>query len=581
MRKEQGTPGKNKISEKAKDVLAELDSLGRVYKPKIGRYGGNLHLPLDHDPDGFSPATSRSVYSSFVMGFIYEGLVTLDMATLEYKPFIAEKWNRSDDGMVWDFYLRDDVHFFDGVKVTAYDVEFTFNELIYNEKVRSGLNYNFRVKGEIIKVTAVDSFHVRFELPAPFAPFFTVAGMSIMPKHKLWKYAKKGTIESFLSNGANPVDVVGSGPFMLDKIELGQRIVLKRNPNYWRKDSAGNRLPYLDKLILLIIKEPNVQILKFKNGELDFVVLKGTHYPILKPLEKQKDFKIYNGGPYWNESFFVFNQNNQKNPKTGGYYLDPVKQKWFRNKNFRQACAYAVNYKDIINIAYNGLASPPEGVWGKQKGFFNNPAAKKYTYNPQKAESLLNEIGFIDRDGDGFLEDMDGNRIEFTLSTTAGVTRIKEIFEMVRKDLENIGFMVHLSFVEFNNLMEKVTNTYNWDAVAYGLGGIMDPHFGKSTVISSSFRYIINPKQPRPSCDWEARIDEIFETAVSEMDSLKRKALYDEWQDISAEQALKVYLPISHVLAGASNRVQNIHIHKNLGLEDFLFWNIEEIFLIQ
>ncbi|MFP4418528.1 MAG: ABC transporter substrate-binding protein [Chitinispirillaceae bacterium] len=559
-------------------TLAKLDSIGKAFVPEIGTYGGTIRRSLGGDPDGFSPATSNSGYSSDIMGYIYEGLVTLDPATLEHKPHIAKNWEVSDDGKTWTFNMRDDVFFSDGKKLSAYDVEFTFNDVIYNPKLRSGLNHNFRIEGKKIGVTAVDSFTVRFDLPAPFAPFFTVAGMSIMPKHMYAEAASNGTLESFLSNGADPSHVVGSGPFVLSKVELGQRVVLKRNENYWRFDREGNRLPYIDQIIMPVLKEPNVAMMKFQNGEIDHLSVQGEHYPILKPLEKQNGFKLYKVGPSWYESFFVFNQNNQKSKK-GEWYLSPVKQKWFRNKNFRKACAYAVNYEEIINIVYNGLANPPAGIWGAHKGFFHNADAVTYSFNPDTARKLLADEGFKDTNGDGVLEDSDGNPVEFTLTTSSGAQMIQNMYELVRKDLENIGLKVHLQFIEFNNLIDKITNTYDWDVVAYALGGIIDPHFGKSTVTSSSFRYVINPNQKKPSTYYEARIDSIFEVAVSEMDPQKRKELYDEWQALTMDECLKVYMPLKEVVLGVNNRIGNIHLTKYLALGSDLLHNIEELYI--
>jgi peptide/nickel transport system substrate-binding protein len=561
--------------------LDQLDSIGKAYVPQIGTYGGEAHLPLDADPDGFCPALASSGYSMTVLAYIFEGLVTSDPVTLDYKPAIAKSWEVSPDGLAWTFHMRDDVFFSDGVKCSAHDVVFTFNDVIYNEKLHSSLNYNFRINDRKIDVSAPDSFTVIFRLPFPFAPFLTVAGMDILPRHLYAKNAADGTLESFLSNGAKPESVVGTGPFMLSKVDLGQRIVLKKNPRYWKKDSAGNRLPYLDQVVLLIIKEPNVQMLKFKAGEIDHLLLMGEHYPILKPLENEGGFSLYKVGPRWYDGFFEFNENNQKNPKTGKYYLEEKKQKWFRNKNFRKACAYAVNYREIINIVYNGLAYPPGGVWGKHKGYFHNPKAITYTYDTEKAKELLAQEGFKDRNGDGFLEDADGNTAEFTITTTAGVKLITDVFGIVRKDLEKIGLKAHLNFIEFNNVLDKIQNTYDWDVVAMSLGGIRDPHFGKSSEIYSSFRYTINPNQKKPSSPWEARVAEIFDLAVSEMDKTKRKALYDEWQEIVMDQCTKVYLPIREVVLGASNKFGNIHLTRYLGNIEDLLYNIDEIYVKQ
>jgi ABC-type transport system substrate-binding protein len=114
---------------------------------------------------------------------------------------------------------------------------------------------------------------------------------------------------------------------------------------------------------------------------------------------------------------------------------------------------------------------------------------------------------------------------------------------------------------------------------AYSLGGIVEPHFGKSSEIYSSPQYVINPKQKTPSYPWEGRIAEIFEKAVSEMDKNKRKDLYGEWQEIVMDQCTKVYMPSREVVLAVNNKFGNIHLNRYLGLGSNLLYNIEEIYI--
>lgn len=564
----------------------QLDSIGRAFVPEIGKYGGTINLILASDPDGFCPALITSGYSKDVLEYIFEGLVRENPINLEYEPNIAESWNMSDDGLIWTFNLRKDVYFSDGAKLTSADVLFTFNDVVYNEKLNSPLNYNFRVEGEKIAVSAPDSFTVVFTLPKPFAPFLTVVGMSVMPKHLYEKYAKDATLESFLSSGTNPKNVVGSGPFMLSKVELGQQIILARNPHYRKKDAAGNSLPYLDFVRFAIVAEPNMQTMMFQSGKIDHYMLSGEHYPLIKPKESEGNFRIYRVGPRWYDRFFVFNQNNQTDEKTGKPFLDPKKQKWFRTKQFRQACAYAINYDEIKNIVFNGLAYSPAGVWGAHKGKFS-ANLEQYSYDLEKAKQLLDSIGYIDRNGDGIREDDEGNQIEFTITTSSGVERISKMFGIVRKDLEALGFKVFLNFVEFNTMTSQIYNSFNWDIVAYSLGGIIDPHFGKETNIPSSPRYQVNPQRQDANGnnilkfdrDYELRIGEIFDEAVQEMDEQKRAELYFEWQQIDKEQSHFVYLPIDEVILGLRNGFGNIHLTSRLNSIESLIHNIEEIYI--
>jgi peptide/nickel transport system substrate-binding protein len=563
-------------------TLDQLDSIGKTFVPEIGTYGGTLRLATESDPDGFCPAISTSKSAADIEQLVFEGLDYIDLKDNEFKPLLAERWDVSSDNLVWTFHLRKDVYFSDGVKFSAEDVVFTFNDIIYSNTLRSTLKDNFTINGKKILVRAVDSFTVVFTLPRQFAPFLTVVGAQILPKHLYERQAKDGSLEKMLSSSPKPENVIGTGPFVLEKIDLGQQIVLKRNPHYWQKDEKGNSLPYLDKVVFLVIRDPSVEMLKFKSGELDNLSVMGEDYPILKPLEKELGITLYKIGPRWYDGFVEFNQNNQKDPKTGKFYLDEKKQKWFQNKNFRKACAYAINSREIINIVMNGLGFPPDGPWGKHKGYYYNPNIVHYDYDVDKAKKLLAQEGFKDVNNDGFVEDKDGNTVEFTIVAGVGGKTMETLLGIIRKDFENIGLKAHVNLIEFNNLVDKLQNTYDWDACSYAVGGVIDPYFLKTGEIFTSFRYDINPNQKKPTYAWQARIAAIFDQAVTEMDPEKRKVLYGEWQEIVTDQCSRIFLPLRDAVLGVNNRVGNIHLTSKMGNEYYLvLWNIQEVFIKQ
>ncbi|ERP30929.1 ABC transporter substrate-binding protein [Chitinivibrio alkaliphilus] len=566
--------------------IPNLDSLAAAFEPEIGTYGGTLRLPLSANPDGFCPALSNSGYALTVMGYIYEGLLRTDPTTLERKPHLARSWDVCNDGLSWTFHLREDVYFSDSVQLTAHDVVFTFEEVIYNENLNSPQNITFRVGGEPIAVEAVDSFTVEFTLPAPFAPFLTIAGTPILPKHQYADEARAGTLRSYLSAGSDPSRVVGTGPFILESVDLGQRITLRRNPNYWQKDAAGNSLPYLDGVMFRIIQEENLQLMQFQRGELDHIALTGMQYPSLRRGQHRSDYSVYRVGPRWYNRFMRFNQNNQKDAE-GAYFIPPEKQALFRSADFRRAVAHSINYADIIDIVYNGLAEKPMGVIGKRNPHYYAPDAPLYDYDPERADSLFAHVGLKDKNGDGFLQDTLGNRVSFSFSATAGVELIENVAGLIRKDMERRGIRMTTDLTEFNSLIERTEQTYNWDAISYSLSVTEDPHFGRATYMANSRRYIINPLRldsagdtiPKTYEPWEERIIEIFEEAAAEMDEDRRRELYEEWQYIEQDKALSIYLPVKEVIIGAQNRFKNVHITPHLGRGENLFHNVHEIFL--
>jgi peptide/nickel transport system substrate-binding protein len=568
--------------------IPNLQSRAESFEPGIGTYGGTLRLALGANPDGFCPALTNSGYSMEVMGYIYEGMIKTNPVTLEREPHLAEKWTVSEDERVWTFHLRDDVFFSDSVQMTAKDVVFTFNDVIYNDALNSPLNITYRVDGEKFDVRAVDSFTIEFRLPKPFAPFLTIAGTPILPAHRYDEPAREGNLRSFLSAGSEPSRVVGTGPFTLKSVDLGQRVILERNPYYWQKNAEGDRLPYIDTIIMRIIEEPNLQMMRFQRGEIDHISITGKQYPVLSEEMAESNYFLYRVGPRWYNRFLKFNQNDQKDDD-GTYFVPKHKQEIFRNADFRRAVAYSINYQDIIDIVYNGLAKKPMGVIGKRHPRFYNPQAPLYDYDPAKADSLFREAGLEDKNGDGRLQDSRGENFSFTFSATAGVELIENIAGIIRKDMQERGIEMDMDLTEFNSLIEKTEQTYDWDAVCYSLSVTEDPHFGRSSYLANSRRYIINPLRldedgdtiPKTYRPFEKRIIEIFEQAALEMDEGARKDLYDEWQYIEQDKVLSVYLPVMEVILGIQDRFGNIHITPHLARGESLLHNIHEIYITE
>jgi peptide/nickel transport system substrate-binding protein len=173
------------------------------------------------------------------------------------------------------------------------------------------------------------------------------------------------------------------------------------------------------------------------------------------------------------------------------------------------------------------------------------------------------------------VEDREGHPVEFVLITNAGNTQRERIAEMARKDLEVIGFKVHFTFLEFNVLVDKLDVSFDWDACILGLTGGIEPHFGKNVWYSSGHLHMWYPKEPAPATPWEARIDQIFDQAVQELDEARRKVLYDEWQRIVADELPFVYTVVPMRLAAVRNKFANLHPTAYGGV----LWNLEELYL--
>jgi len=534
-------------------------------------------MSVPSDPKTFNEIVASETSSSAVTNMLFEGLTTVDPFTLKVIPCLAQSWEVSADGLQWTFHLRKDARFFDGQPLTSADVVFTFNDLIYNPGIPSSAKDIFSVDGKIFKVEALDEHTVRFTLPVKFAPFLRAMGQAILPKHKLSPAVKDGKFAFTWGVNTPPREITGTGPFFLEEYRPGERLVFKRNPFYWKTDARGLLLPYLDRVVFLIIPDPDAALLKFIDGELDYIALRGTDYPLLKPQETRKNFTIYNAGADFGSNFLTFNQNPRSNPKTGKPFVDPVKLAWFSNLNFRRAVAHAIDKPRIIEIVSNGFGYPQTGPMSPSSGFFYNPKVKVYDYDLAAARKLLAQEGFIDRNGDGVIEDKQGHPVEFNLATNAGGGSREEMAGMVRADLERLGMKVNAQTLEFNTLVAKLMSSYDWDAIVLGLTGGVEPHFGQNVWLSSGQLHLWDPKQEKPGTDWEQRLDEIFTRGVQELDEDKRKVLYDEFQAIAAEQLPVIYTVLGADLYAVRRKFGNLKPSAYGGA----WHNIEEIYILK
>ncbi len=528
----------------------------------IGKRGGTLVLAtFGQGPKSFNPVTSGETSTTDYTGHIFEGLTTMNAWTYAPEPLLAESWSHDESGKVWTVKLRKDVKWNDGVPFTADDVVFTYMDVIYNPKITTSTRDIITVDGKTWKVEKIDAHTVRFTLPTRFAIFEQViGGTEVIPKHKYEAAVKAGTFDSAMGLDSKPEDIVGTGAFMFDNYETGVRVTLKRNPLYWQKDAAGNQYPYLDKITWLIVQNLDAMMLAFKQGETDMYRLRGQDFPILKPLQEQGKFKIYSLGPNFGSSFVVLNQHPGKSPESGKPFIEPYKRAWFEKTEFRQAVAHAIDKRSIIDTVLNGLGYPQDGPMTFRAGFFYNDKIRKYAYDPPRSKELLTKIGLVDRDGDGVVEDTAGHEVEFTLLTNAGNTIRERISEIVRKDLQRVGMKVNLLFIEFNSLVTKLDKTFDWECVLLGLTGGPEPGWGGHIWKSSGRMHMWYPLQPRPATKWEARLDEIFDLGLKELDRDKRKVLYDEWQMLVNEQQPYVYTVAAEDLVGVRDRLGNVFV---------------------
>ncbi len=544
----------------------------------VGNFGGVMVLStIGEGPKTFNPFNTKDNISSMMSEIMYDGLVTTQPITGEVVPKLAKSFEV--DGCRYIVHLRKGIKWSDGKLITADDVVFTWKDIILAGFGNTSIRDSIIINGELPKVYKIDDYTVEFVTPQPFAPFLRMLASPIAPKHVFLPAVKKGKayFDTFQSTNINPKDLVTSGAFRLKEYVPAQRVVYGRNPNYYEINKKEEKLPYLDRLVYLIVGDVNNEVLKFEGGELDVISLQGANVARFKEMEKHSDFTVYNIGPDTGTMYLSMNLNDRKD-SNGKFYVDPKKQLWFGDVNFRRACDYAIDRKNmVLNIA-NGLGEPlftPESL----NSIFLNKDLKPYNRDINKAKELLRKSGFY-WDKKGHLKDRFGNHVEFDLYTNAGNTEREAIGVMVKQDLEDLGMKVNFKPIEFNSLVNKLVSTLDWDMVIMGLtGSPLEPNGGKNVWMSNGTLHMFNQRLEKDMnskrLPWEKRIDYLYEQGALAVNFEERKKFYDEYQKIVYEQKPFIYIYSPIRIVAIRNKFKNIFPSSLGGVTH----NIEEIFI--
>lgn len=504
-------------------------------------------------------------------------LVNLDLVTYQAGPGLAESWSVAPDQKTWTFKLRAGVRWSDGEPFSADDVVFTWNDVMYNPQYNELTYELFRINGKNFEVTKLDDLTIRVVTPEIFAPFVEYfGGVPILPKHALKSAVENRVFSAAYGLNLKPEKIVGCGPYRLKEYQPGKFTLLERNPEYWMTDSNGRRLPYFDE-VMIQIGGPGAEPLLFLNGQSDvFENIRPENYGDFQTAAAQLKFELLNLGPGTERDFLWFNQNTGTNP-AGKAIVDPKKLKWFRDKKFRQAVSCAINRDRIAREVYGGRAAPMYGFISTENQRWNNTAIPKFEFNLERAKALLKEIGVMDRDGDGVLEDSDGTPLVIHFNSNTGNPARERSALLIAEDLKNLGVKLEFQPVDFKTLIEKINATFDYECALMGLGGGgVDPSSQINVLRSTDELHQWFPFQKTPSTPWEARIDQLMETQFKTLDFVERKKAFDEVQAILAEELPMIYTVAPYSYAAVRTRIGNLR--PSVLTPYRVTWNLEELY---
>jgi peptide/nickel transport system substrate-binding protein len=562
----------------AKEILrGVLDTSGE--RLKAGKRGGSLIRAEIPEVDTLNIVTTRSRPVYAMLRLVFEPLLSINPVTGEIQGGIAKEYRIENDGYSIVLILNENIRFSDGERCTAKDVVFSFEEIYMNPDVDSKKTDLLKIRDRAVSVKAIDDLTVQIDLPVPYRPFlYTLTQLEILPAHILAPLMEREGTEAFNRKWGNPENgirlLVGTGPYLLKEYRKADRIVLARNPYYSEREGGLwiDGMPYLDEIVELIGVDRETRLLKFQIGEVDFYAIRPTDIvsgdmESLIRNKKEGNYELYYAGytPLSNH-FLVFNQN----PAT----VPAEKLGLYQDRRFREAVSCLINKKLIRDEVFKGYAFLDASPLRDNSPFYIY--VPPLHYDPGRAKQILLELGLKDTDNDGLLNLPSGENLELTLYTNQdNPIRIK-MGEIIAQDLKKAGIGVDFQPIDYDLMVTKLLDTFDWEAVIIGIEGSTEPNDTSWVWESKGPLHMWAPYQENPLTDWEKRIDELFALGRTTWDRESAEGFYNEFQDIVGTErpVINIVVPaeIYGFRKGLGNLIPRAVSYNATALLPCLYW---------
>jgi peptide/nickel transport system substrate-binding protein len=529
-----------------KMVLAATAGLFVLLGTAGAQGGGELRFCLRTEPKTFDPLKvedDAAVSIRYLTGGV---LLRMNRQTQALEPELAQSWKVSKDGRQITFKLRSGLSFSDGTPFSAEDVAYTVQQLM-DPALHSPTGDAFRSGPGTVATKIISSTQIAITFPAP------VAGLD-----RLFDQVP------MMSAHSPKKEMAVLGAFMVADYKPGATVLLKRNPNYWKTDAHGRKLPYLDSVRLDIQPNRDVEMLRFRRGELDLINSLDSEY--FDKLASTSPQLVHDAGPSLDSEQMWFNQVS-KAP------IPAYKKNWFQSAIFRRAISEAINRDDLSRIVFRGHAQPAVGPISPANKFWFDSKLHPQAYSSDAALKLLQIEGF--RLENGTLKDREGNPVVFSIVTNSGNKYRERMAVLIQEDLRKIGIQVNVVTLDFPSLIERIAQTFDYEAAMLGLTNVdLDPNEQMNVWLSSAENHQWNPQQKSPETVWEGEIDRLMRAQAASADAKKRKESFDRVQEIVVEQAPFIYLINKNALSAISTAVEDA---SPVILHPQTFWNAERL----
>lgn len=465
-----------------------------------GKPGGTLVVVSSQVPRHFNPAVQSGIATMAPGAQIFAMLVRAD-ENWNIKPYLAESWKTSDDGLKVTFNLRKDATFHDGKPVTSKDVAFSIKTQKANHPFKTSL-------GAVETVETPDAHTAVVTLKHPHPALLLAMSTAILPIIPEHIY---GDGQNAKTHPRNTKDVVGSGPFMLKEHKKGEFFVLEKNPNFFIKGR-----PYLDKIVVNIIRDSSSRVIAMERTQ-------GHMYPFMSTVADIARLK--------KSEHLVVTDDGYEGIGPNTWLAFNTKQKPLDDVRVRQAIAYATDRNFIIKALHRGFSRASTGPIVPGSPFYTKDV-ETYDVDLKKAAALLDEAGYK--------PDGSGVRMKIKIDYLPAVPDVQQrIAEYLRQQLKKVGISVTIrNAPDFPTWAKRVSNwefdmsmdlPFNWGDPVIGVHRTYLCNNIKKGVIWSNTQQYCNPE-----------VDKLLTSAGQELDQNKRRDLYVKFQQIIARD-LPVY----------------------------------------
>jgi peptide/nickel transport system substrate-binding protein len=568
------------------------DSDGSTATPEVGHVavpsgatgpperGDWLIIQMLSDPENLNPLTSNDEGASRVLSTIFQSLLTIDPETLEHLPLLARELPTiSDDHLSYEFELRDDPTFSDGVPLTAEDVAFSL-KVIRNPKVAAPQLRNYF--NSVGSVEVLGPHRVRIELrELYFRNTWALGSFEILPRHyydpeDLLRDISVAELNAFDDMSAekkqraqrfakqfnenfqrNPM---GSGAFVLEDPDrdwvTGEKIVLRHRDDFWAPGDALRGDAWVDRIVYRVINDREAALVAFKSGRVDFIKRIGA----LQAIRQTNDARFQARSGKHSEIFGSYT-----------YIGWNQRRKIFQDPRVRRALSHMVDKQNLVDKVMFGLAEPVEGPIYSKRPEHNSELAP-WAFDPKKGVALLAEAGWADTDGDGVLDkEIDGERVplRFEIISNAGNDERKKVGLAVIDEFKKHGIDASFRALDWSILLASV-GKFDYDACVLGWtsGGSAIPpdafqiwHSSQAVEDGSNHVAFVNDE-----------VDALLEAYRVEFDQDRRNQLYRRFQEILYDQQPYTFLFAQANVSVWDRRFEGVTWYPGIGTDHGEWW---------